>query len=55
VQAAWLKSALAASTATWKIVYFAMPPYSSDANGFMTPSMQWPFQAWGATPTITSG
>ncbi len=40
VQATWLKNQFAASTATWKIVYFHNPPYSSDSLGYMTPSMQ---------------
>jgi fibronectin type 3 domain-containing protein len=52
VQANWLKSQLAASTATWKLVYFHHPPYSSGSHG-STVYMQWPFQAWGATAVLT--
>ncbi len=48
VQAQWLKSALANSTATFKLVFFHHPAYSSGEQG-STPNMEWPFQAWGAT------
>ncbi len=50
-QALWLKTRLAQSTATWKIVYFHHPPYSSGNHG-STAIMQWPFQAWGATAVL---
>ncbi|HEV3470152.1 MAG TPA: metallophosphoesterase [Pyrinomonadaceae bacterium] len=50
-QALWLKAGLAASTATWKIVYFHHPPYSSGAHGSTT-YMRWPFKSWGATAVI---
>jgi tartrate-resistant acid phosphatase type 5 len=48
VQASWLRGALAASTARWRIVYMHHPPYSSASHG---PSvyMQWPYKAWGAS------
>jgi Fibronectin type III domain/Calcineurin-like phosphoesterase len=52
VQAQWLKSQLAASTATWKIVYFQHAPYSSGTHYGSAAGMQWPFQAWGATAVI---
>ena len=32
-QAAWLRGALAASTATWKLVALHTPPYSSGGHG----------------------
>src|SRR5207237_1978277 len=48
VQGQWLKAQLAASTATWKLVYFHHPAYSSGVLG-SNAVMQWPFQAWGAT------
>src|SRR5438132_3947696 len=51
VQAQWLKSALAASTAPWKLVYDAYPPYSSGAE--TVPELNWPFQAWGATALLS--
>jgi tartrate-resistant acid phosphatase type 5 len=51
IQAAWLRGRLAASTATYKLVYFHHAPYSSGEHG---PNlwMQWPFQAWGATAVL---
>ncbi|KIY94809.1 Alkaline phosphatase [Monoraphidium neglectum] len=45
-QAAWLKAALAASTAPFKIVAFHHPPFSS-FRGYQ-PNMDWPFAEWGA-------
>ncbi len=52
VQAAWLKAALAASTAPWRIVYFHHAPYSSGSTHGSTVWMQWPFQAWGASAVL---
>jgi tartrate-resistant acid phosphatase type 5 len=52
VQAAWLQSRLAASTARWQIVYFHHPPYSSGSHGNTT-AMQWPFRAWGADAVLS--
>ena len=52
-QATWLKDALAASTAPWKIVYFHLPPYSSGSVHGSTPELQWPFRAWGATAVLS--
>jgi hypothetical protein len=52
-QAAWLHQRLSASTATWKIVYFHHPPYSSGASHGSTPALQWPFQQWGATAVLS--
>lgn len=46
-QAAWLRRGLADARARWKIVYMHHPPYSSGPHG-STPSMRWPFKAWGA-------
>lgn len=51
-QAAWLHSALAASTAPWQIVYFHHPPLSSGSHG-STPALQWPFAAWGADAVLS--
>ncbi len=51
VQGLWLQSQLAASTAAWKIVYFHHAPYSSATHG-SNATMQWPFQAWGATAVL---
>jgi predicted MPP superfamily phosphohydrolase len=47
LQAEWLKQQMALSTATWKVVYFHHPPYSSALHGSVT-WMRWPFQEWGA-------
>jgi hypothetical protein len=53
VQANWLRNELAASTATWKIVYFHHPPYSSGSAHGSTYDMQWPFQEWGASAVLS--
>ena len=47
VQAAWLKQQMENSTATWNVVYFHHPPYSSAYHGSIV-WMRWPFQEWGA-------
>jgi tartrate-resistant acid phosphatase type 5 len=51
-QAMWLKRALAASDAPWKIVMFHHPPYSSGRHG-STNRMKWPFLQWGASAVIS--
>ncbi|HEV3256817.1 MAG TPA: fibronectin type III domain-containing protein, partial [Gemmataceae bacterium] len=51
-QAQWLQGALASSTAPWKLVVMAFPPYSSGDEG-STGGLQWPFQAWGASAVIS--
>lgn len=53
VQADWLRTKLAASTSTWKIVYFHHPPYSSSSVHGSTASMQWPFRQWGASAVLS--
>lgn len=50
-QASWLQSALAASTAPFKVVTMHHPPYSSGAHG-SNAWMQWPYEAWGATAVL---
>jgi tartrate-resistant acid phosphatase type 5 len=56
-QALWLRQALAASTATWRLVYFHNPPYSSGYwHGTYTgesTNMAWPFREWGATAVLS--
>jgi tartrate-resistant acid phosphatase type 5 len=52
VQAQWLRTELAASTARWKVVYFHHAPYSSGQHG-STVALQWPFRAWGASVVLT--
>lgn len=48
VQAMWLRDGLAESTATWKVVYMHVPPYSSGRHGSAA-VMQWPYAEWGAS------
>src|SRR4051812_35699538 len=52
IQGQWLQSALTASTATWKLVLFHHPAFSSGTTGSNT-YMQWPFQQWGASAVIS--
>jgi len=51
-QAVWLMDNLAASEASFKIVYFHHPPYSASHHG-NTENMQWPFKEWGADMVIS--
>ncbi len=51
IQAQWLQSELAKSTAQWKLVFFHHAPYSSGPSGGSA-WMRWPFQSWGATAVI---
>ncbi|OUJ71894.1 metallophosphoesterase [Hymenobacter crusticola] len=51
VQAQWLRTKLAASTARWKVVYLHHAPYSSGAHG-NTEELQWPFREWGASVVL---
>ena len=53
VQANWLKTKLANSKSKWKVVYFHHPPYGSGGHHGGTPSMQWPFKAWGASIVLS--
>ena len=48
VQAQWLHAGLASSDSDYNIVVFHEPSYSSGFHGPNT-TMQWPFEAWGAT------
>jgi tartrate-resistant acid phosphatase type 5 len=52
LQAEWLQDALTNSTATWKIIYFHVAPYSSGHQGSSL-IMQWPFAEWGADAVIS--
>lgn len=47
VQAAWLREALAASDAPWKLVVLHHAPYSSALHGDSV-ALQWPYAEWGA-------
>lgn len=51
IQAHWLKTELANSPATWKIVYLHHAPYSSSAHG-SNATLQWDFKAWGADAVL---
>lgn len=51
IQAAWLKEALSASDAIWKIVCMHHPPFSSGLHGSIQ-AVQWPYAEWGATTVI---
>ena len=50
-QASWLQNRLAASTSKWKLVFLHHAPYSSAWHGSQT-TLQWSFQAWGATAVL---
>lgn len=47
LQGIWLRDALAASSAPWKIVVFHHSPFSSGHHG-SAKWMRWPFAEWGA-------
>ncbi|HSM56314.1 MAG TPA: metallophosphoesterase, partial [Candidatus Sulfomarinibacteraceae bacterium] len=52
-QAQWLQEALSESTASWKLVYFHVTPYSSsdrDSGAWM----RWPFREWGASAVLAA-
>jgi hypothetical protein len=50
-QAAWLRDALAASQARWKLVAMHHPPYSSGPHGSSI-TLRWPYREWGATAVL---
>lgn len=52
IQGRWLKERLAASTATWKVVYMHHSPYSSGRHGSL-PFRQWPYREWGADVVLS--
>lgn len=51
-QARWLKRSLARAREPWKIVYFHHAAYSSGQHG-SSQTMQWPFEAWGASLVLS--
>ena len=51
-QMSWLQEQLAASSASWQVVYFHHAPYSSASHGSNT-AMRWPFSSWGADAVIS--
>lgn len=52
-QATWLRNALAASNAPWKLVVTHEPPYSSGAVHGSSVQAQWPYAEWGATAVLS--
>ncbi len=48
IQAQWLQSTLATSSAPWKIVVFHHPVFTSGILHPSNPILAWPFKAWGA-------
>lgn len=50
-QAAWLKEAMQASDAQWKLVIMHHPAYSSGHHG-SSAWMRWPFAEWGADAVL---
>ncbi|MFI5381364.1 MAG: metallophosphoesterase [Tepidisphaerales bacterium] len=51
-QADWLREAMAASPARWKVVTLHHAPYSSGAWHGDSTWMQWPFAPWGASVVL---
>ena len=52
-QANWLRDKLAASSAPHKLVLLHHAPYSSSSNHGSNTTLQWPFEAWGATAVFS--
>ena len=52
-QANWLRDKLAASSAPHKLVLLHHAPYSSSSNHGSNRTLQWPFEAWGATAVFS--
>lgn len=52
-QAAWFRTTIARSNASWKIVIIHDPPYSSGKTHGSQKHAQWPFKEWGATAVIS--
>ena len=53
IQATWLRTQLAASTARWKVVVFHHSPYSSSTVNGSEVRLRWPFAEWGASLVLT--
>ena len=47
----WLQAGLAKSTASFKIVYFHHPPFSTGEHSNAT-KMQWPYSKWGVAAVL---
>lgn len=53
VQAQWLQTQLAQSTATWQVVTMHHSPYSSGERHGSDETLQWPYADWGADVIIS--
>lgn len=51
VQGQWLHARLSSSTRPYRFVYMHHAPFSSGQNG-SHPSLQWPYQSWGASAVL---
>lgn len=51
-QARWLKDAVSASSARWKIVYMHHSPFTVADGRNSIPDLQWPFADWGVDAVI---
>lgn len=55
-QGAWLQAGLAASTATWNLVFMHHSAFASGSTGGRhgsDPLVQWPYQDWGADAVLS--
>lgn len=52
VQAQWLHAGLQASVSPWNIVFLHHAPYSSGSGHGSSPTLQWPYQQWGADAVL---
>lgn len=52
-QGQWLKSALASTSAPWKLVLLHHAPFSSGDSHGSHPHLQWPFERWGADAVLS--
>lgn len=53
VQAGWLRTQLAASSARWKLVLMHHSPYTSSLTRSSDKEIQWPYAEWGATAVLS--
>jgi hypothetical protein len=53
VQGQWLKTQLANSVTPWQVVVMHESPYSSGSEHGPNPTLQWPFEDWGADAILS--
>ena len=53
IQAQWLRTQLAASTARWKLVLMHHTPFTSSLKRNPDKEIQWPFADWGVTAVLS--